>query len=416
MVDNLLKKTGYCACKTILIGFFLSCFVFFVFTALQAATSSLDNVPGGAGIAFWQAGGGWDTLINIQETSSTCAMLHIGIYDRDGLRLNSFSLSLQPMDNVGMLVQGDGTFIYVYDYSDNAYGGSPALNDFSVAPVIHSAPSDPDGIQRGYITVVRTNIACAGPGGSPSGNITGTDFIVPDSIFIRTAFLNVHGAFACNGIMLQGFANFGTLRESSDFVDSTAIPNTPPDPCDFNGDGVSSGTFSILDDVVGADIDFAELFLSDNITGPPPWVICNGGGTVYQALGSASFIGRFNENPSVGTHTTLVLVAPQSFHPSAARFQRIISLNSYNDDGGIASSGSRTFPVVAALSFGSGGISSGAARAGEIRVTTSVPIFGFTFTETASFADIYPLIRTNTNITTLNKDLIDDAVDVISLP
>jgi hypothetical protein len=385
-----------------------------------AATSALDNLIGGAGIVYWQAGGGWQTLINIQESDlAICASVHVGFYDMNGIKITSFNLPLLPGDNVGIVVQGNGTDIQMFDYSDHAYGGAAILNDFNTGlPLNISATADTDGIQRGYMSFVRTNTDCAGPLGSPSGNISGTFAVVNSNIVVHAAIINLNNALAFNGIMFQGFANYGAIRESLDFVNTTLTPNTPPDACDFNGDGDTTDVFSIVDDV-GADIDFVELFLSDNITIPgpldlPPWIICNPVNRVFKALGTdAQYWGRYNENPSTGTETILIIVAPQSNHLSASRFSRNLLLFLYNDDG-MAISASFFPSVVDAVHFGSE--ISGPSTAGDFRFTSSAPIFGFTFIETASFADLYPLVRGQIAITTLNRDNIDDAIDVITLP
>ena len=71
---------------------------------------------------------------------------------------------------------------------------------------------------------------------------------------------------------------------------------------------------------------------------------------------------------------------------------------------------------VAAIPFGAGGINIGAASAGESCFFIRAPVFGFSFTESASFADLYPIGKSNVGITTLNQDGIDDAVDTIHVP
>lgn len=391
----------------------------------EAATSSIDNLPGGAGIAYWQAGGGWETLINVQTDGLNCALVHIGVYDRNGLNLTSFVMSLDEADNFGIVVRGDGTNIELYDYSDHAFGGSPALHDVNTGPpVVFYSPAGSGGIQRGYMTFVKTNAGCSGPGGAPTGNITGTFAVNSDTLWIRSALINPNNAFALNAVMLQGFANYGAIRESNDFVNTAAAPNTPPDACDFNGDGDATDSFSILDDINGAEIDFAELFLSDNISHAdplnfPPWIICNPAGLVYKALGSSNntYCARFNINPAVGTQTTLVLVAPQSVHSSAANFPRDVALMAYNDDA-LAVSTFFSAEVVTAKPFGNipEGIPVASFTAGEACFSIAAPVFGFSYTETASFADLYPFVRSQMAITTLNKDEIDDAVDFIFLP
>jgi hypothetical protein len=217
--------------------------------------------------------------------------------------------------------------------------------------------------------------------------------------------------------MLQGFGNQGNaIGEAVGFVNSTTTPNSFR-PCDFNDDGDAVDSFAIVDDVNGADIDFVELFLSDNLIGFPPYIICNPGDNVYFALGSEpGYWARYNENASAGTQTMLVLVAPQSSHPSAAGFSKNLSSSTYDDNGNYVN-WTGTIGVANGIPFGAGGISlPSGATSGEARLIPYVPVFGFTFTETAAFADLYPLVKVETAIMSLNDDLDDDAVDIITLP
>ena len=385
----------------------------------NAATSSLDNAPGGAGIAYWQAGGGWQTLLNIQERSMSCAEVHASLYNSNGTKILNFNLRLTPRDNVGIVINGDGVNLSLYDYSDTAYGGTTDLNDISTGPaVVVAAPAGSDGIQRGYLSVVRTNTGCTGAGSSPSGNITNIYAIVNDYIFVRSAILNPNSAFALNASMFQGFGNQGvSIVEDNDFLNSTTTPNSSQ-PCDLNHDGDTVDHFDLVDDAGGADIDFVELFLSDNFFTPvPPYIICNPVNNLYFALGSEpGYWARYNENASAGTETVLVLVAPQSSHPSAAGFSKSIPSSTY-DDNGNSVNWTGTLGTVNGIPFGAGGISlPSGATAGEARITPYLPVFGFTFTETASFADLYPLVKVEVAIMSLNADHIDDAVDIITLP
>lgn len=377
--------------------------LFFTSVTSHAAESSVDNMLGGAGIAYWQAGGEWTTLLNIQEESGVCALIHIVVYDRNGTGLMSFNMKLRPFDNVGIVVGSDGTNIQLTDYSDTAYGGSSALNDYSTGPaVVLSAPSDSDGVQRGYVTVVRTNYKCLGPDGAPSDNISGLYGAQNNVLCIRTAILNPNSAFALNAVMLQGFANMGTvISEINNFIDTIPSPNSPV-TCDFNGDGDTIDSWTTLDDANGADIDFAELFLTDNLTSNGPWIICDHWPfapfqqSIYNAVGVTSgewYSARFNNNPSAGTQTKLIIIAPQSTHPSAALYPRRLTVKSFNDEGSSVTYGPVSFNVVASLPFGTGGIDIGSATAGEAFLYSDAPIFGFTYTESASFAGIYPLVR-----------------------
>lgn len=388
---------------------------------LHAASSALDNAPGGAGLAYWQAGGGWSTLINIQEMDGTCADVHASLYNSAGTKIMNFNLRLSPRDNAGIVVNGDGVNLSLYDYSDTAYGGTSALNDVSSGPaVVVAAPAGSDGIQRGYLSLVRNNTGCSGAGGAPSGNINNDFAVVPDYLFVRYAILSPNSAFALNAVMLQGFGNQGGfISESHSFVRSDTTPNSVQH-CDVNFDGDTVDTFSLVDDADGADIDFIELFLSDNIfSALPPYIVCDPGSLLYGAVGSITgrYWARWNADASVGSETMLVLVAPQRPHPSADDFRGSLYVTSYDDDGNSAAWNSSALETVNALRFGAGGISvPGGATAGEVRFFIVMPVFGFTFTETASFADLYPLVKESYAIMSSNQDLDDDAVDIIFLP
>ncbi|MDQ7786682.1 MAG: hypothetical protein RDU01_03665 [Thermodesulfovibrionales bacterium] len=387
----------------------------------NAATSSLDNAPGGAGFAYWQAGGGWQTLINIQEISGTCAAIHAGFYDSAGTKIMNFNLSLKPRDNIGIVVNGDGVNLSLYDYGDTAFGGTPDLNEVSTGPAVTvPAPAGSDGIQRGYLSIIRNNTGCSGPGGAPSGSIANQYAIAPDVLIVRYAMLNPNSAFALNAAMLQGFGNQGpAIAEGADFVNTTTTPNVDRN-CDLNNDGDTVDVFAIVDDASGADIDFVELLLSDNLFTPfPPYIVCDPGDILYRALGSylGNYWARYNENASVGSETILVLVAPQSSHPSSAHFKTTLSGSSYDDNGNSANWDYGAVGTVNAIPFGSGGISFlNGVEAGETRFGIGVPVFGFTFTETASFADLYPLVKDSYAIMSLNEDFDDDAVDIITVP
>ena len=404
-----------------LIVFMMIIVIFSAFDILHASTSALDNLPGGAGIAYWQAGAGWSTLINIQADNS-CAQVHGSVYDSSGLKLYFFNLRLRPSDNVGIVVNSTGfNTINLYDYSDTAYGGTTDLNDFDTGPpVTLSAPEDSDGIIKGYMTFVKTNLDCAGLDGRPNDNITGQARTVPNSLWIRTALVSNDKAFALNAIMFQDFANIGDawkIDEAYDFINTSSSPNSHGF-CDFSGNVFNKDIFLSIDDAEGADIDFAELFLTDNITEGRPWIVCDPGPVFYKALGSQNnqYCARYNRNPAVGTQSKLILIAPQSNHPSANRFPRDLYVQSFNDKGNITTWGPTLFNVVEAIPFGGSGINIGTSISGESCFMVSAPVFGFVYTENASFADIYPLERRQVAINIANKTLVDTASDIITLP
>ena len=353
------------------------------------------------------------------QSIATCSLVHVGIWDMNGTRFYDGSVMLRHDDNFGIVVQAGGAGILLNDYSDTAFGGSNFLPDVASgnsAPF--SVPVDSDGLMRGFMTFVQTNTGCAGAGGAPSGNISGTYAIVADNLFVRSAIINSYkDAFAINGTMLQGFGNSGnTFSENDDFINSTSAPNMGV-ACDFNGNGTYTDVFGSLDDNFGAEIDFRELFLTDNITPTPPYFICDAGNKFYPALGSydGQYWVRFNNNPAVGTTSKLVLVAPLSNMPEATRFPRSLVVWSFNDDSSYIPWGPTSINVVSAIPFGGSGISIGS-TAGEALLFITAPVFGFAYTETASLADVYPIVRTGAYIEVANKTLVDGTVDIITLP
>jgi hypothetical protein len=407
------------------------------FGTAMAATSAVDNLPGGAGITYWQAGGTWETLVNIQSIDAGCSSIaHVAIYDRDSVHLIDFNMKLTMLDNVGIIIRQGAAVgqIDLFDYSDGAYGGTAALFDIAVGPpVTVLAPADAGtGIMRGYLTITLNSQDCVAPIGDPElgptwGPIQGVFAIAPDVLIVRSAIINPIQAFASNAAMIQGFANIaapGTF-EAFDFCDTTPGGN-PFAACDFNKDGDLADVFAGLDDANGANVDFTELFLTDNaISHATPCIMCDLAGLFninYPALGAANGIywGRFNESVSAGTNTTLVTISPNStsgLHGATTPgWPRNLTVISYNDAEVGLSYGPVAIPEVAGIGFGLGGITVGSATAGEARISIAAPIMGFTVTETAAFADIYPLVKEVLAISSINQGMPDVPFDQIFLP
>jgi hypothetical protein len=388
----------------------------------HAAASQIDNLPGGASVAQFQVGAGWETLINIQHTgdpkigpADACALVHLAIYDVNSVHVLDFNLSLTNTDNVGLVIRPGAAAgqIQLFDYSDGAFGGSAALNDIATGPgVAATIPADANGISVGYVTVVRTddffNVtggggACTGGGGAPAGNITGVQFFVPDSLIVRTAMLTSASAIAFNAPMLQGFINLAhpiTEPIGGGFV--TTVGGAPAiTACTANGDvdTLDTAAAASLDDGNGANLDFAELLVTNFFSGAGG-VVCDGGvgaTGIFNAMGSANALwwARFNVDPEVPTMTTLTLVSPNFADRGGFGRSNNISALSYDDAETPISFGPVPAAEVEFRPFGSvaGAINPGAATAGESLLTYNTPAFGFTFTESTAFADIYPLVR-----------------------
>ena len=410
--------------------------------AAMAATSQIDNLPGGAGLSYWTAGGEILSLINIQNVSNATALcVHIVVYDVNGVNLMGWNVSLTPLDNYGVAITSGpsaGT-VTLNDYSDMTtpfVNCSNPIPDLSAAGIPLAAPANSSGVSSGYVSIAITAWDPVPPFTDPigtTGNLSGIKAVLPDAMFTRLAVLAPDWAFAMNPPMLQGFLNMGaTINENgaTDWIDSRLAANANT-PCHWYKSGAAPSVYTSLDDANGVGIDFIELFASDNWTLLPAGFVCDQPGpsvtdrVVYPVLGSADNVywGRFNENPANGTNTTLVLVAPASSVPMAAAggYARNLTVGSLNDDAVQVTWGPATQPEVAYVPFGTaaGEINTGGALAGEAMITFTVPAFGFTFTTGASFADAYPLIRDNVNFTAINKTHHDRGAgvsDVITIP
>lgn len=396
-----------------------------------AASSAGDNFPGGAGVATFRVGNGFTTLINIQHRPDVTwtgidgcgAVVHVAIYDVNSQHIIDFNLNLTRLDNVGVVITSGTTAgsINIYDYSDNAFGGNPVINSVaSGIPIVAAAPAQANGDILGYVTMVRNNNACSGAGftGTPIGTISGVLTGVPDSLFIRTAYVGTTSAYAFNSPMLQGFINIPAANangEALHFVDTfgAAAANNPV--CDADGSGVI-GTVAnggSLDDGNGANIDFWEMLITNSngfvgVWGAAAGIVCDAdaglgiANRIYNALGVPGYSaanslwwGRFNVSTIAGTASTLVLTSPNYAPRAAYRRSNNLSVLSYNDDEIPVSFGPVAVPEVASIAFGSasGNINPGTAVAGEALINYNTPAFGYTYTSTAAFADVYPLVR-----------------------
>ncbi len=407
------------------------------FGTAMAATSQIDNLPGGAGVSYWQAGTGWQTLINVQNTSAVAALcVHVALYDQDSVHLGDWLMSLTPLDNVGIVLNPGAApgNINILDYSDGAAfpGCTNTINDYVAGvPLSVPAPANAAGLSRGYMTVAITAMDIVPPLNDPLAGLNygaAAKAVLPNILLIRHAELTASSAYAGNAPMLQDFLNQTTLNEAlaTDFVQTIAAINVGT-VCNWNADAVVN-LFNDIDDPSGINIDFWELFLSEhNIGVAGMGVVCDTGApnAVYVALGSinGTYWARYNENASAGTNTVLNLIAPNSTRvdTAAIRFPRALSIVSYNDAETPWSWGPNLVPEVAGLNYGTGvgEILTGGAQAGESLLTFLPPAFGHTYTETAAYADLYPLVRSQLGITAINRTGVDRGAavsDVIAIP
>lgn len=404
--------------KRILILAAMLSILLFAFGTAQAATTQLDNVAGGAGIAYFQASAAGDvTLFNVQNIDQTPIVVHISLYDYNSHHVVDFPVALSGWDNWGAAITGDGVSITVTPVTPCFYAGAGNGCFGSISGPAAAVA----GMQRGYVGITITRGDSAWYGGDGNGdprndpNLTNTFNRQLDVLLARTAFITpgAAAAYALNSWMLQGFVNIPNIVEAAgtgwDSIADVAVNMF------YNCDADTGDTFPGTDDPNGTRIDTWELYLTEFSA----WALLsddtNGGGvgdTFYTAFGSTSvgpsngsivaprqgaYWGRYNETPSAGTTSTLVVVFPmnrteEGFNPACGLGSRLIN--------GIACDDNETCPSfgiapteVAAIGFGPlAGEIPIPSTSGDFRIEAQAPLAGFVVTEGPAFADSYPLV------------------------
>jgi len=336
----------------------------FMAGSVKAAESAMESIPGGACVVPIQASAaGLGTVINLQNvagvedmvtstvapaptpstpvTPSTPAILvHAKIFDRDTNYISSFNVPLSPRDNVGLIITGDGTMIYIQSVGPEHFYifGSPN------ATYTAGLAAGSDGIQLGYISFAITAcddaVICGGNGnGDPTDdpNATNTFTFLPNWLMVRYALVDTvtQSHADINAIMLQWFANLPRINEGigvvpTSFIDTVRAPNEWI-PYDWNGDGDWNDSFTGKDSADGIAIDPWELYITiqDPFAGgvacglpaaDPICVVADDidldcvGENLYPALGSVngSYWGRWNDDPSLPVTTSLYTLFPAS--------------------------------------------------------------------------------------------------------
>lgn len=389
------------------------------FGTSMAATSAFDNVPGGAGVIYWQANTTWQTLLDLQSISALFnTTVHVTIYDMNSVDLIDFQVPFTPLDHVGFSIVGDGAGLCtITPYSDNAFGGSglPITGQTFACPVIN-------GLAYGYVGLVHdvTVAPPADPTIFPSNTRTnylpgfpvlpfGADFFI-----MRVALLSgTTSAFGANAQMIQGFANMMTpppgapgagLTELpfavSQFIDTTAADAICAlgSTVDWNN-GPGTSFLTSDDPGRGPCIDSWELYATVNpnpVNGFAfPFVITDtlaGGGAPcardfrHKSVGSWNnlYWGRYNATPGL-TSSTLIMVFPASpgaaFGTADPRGANTVTIHAYNDDELWVSTGV-TPDEVHRIDAGAPGFNI-LSDAGELVVETPTPMYGWVYTETA---------------------------------
>jgi hypothetical protein len=332
------------------------------FGSAMAATSAIDNLPGGAGVAYWQTSpGGFYTLLNVQNVADTsdalgidsaAVAIHVTFYDKDSNHMQDFTVPLSPRDNFGCAVTGNGTTVTITPQSPIF----PFLGYTQPAAWTFTLPgSGPANLQYGYVTVAVTRVDepnflglpagqcdslylinppeddwfyyCGNGDGNPMNDLDMANrrVVLPDVLFMRGAILGPNQAFAYNGTMLQGFLNIPAFSERADpwapagvdpddllFVDTLSTDDNcdgAGEDVDWNGDNIIplyGSDYVQLTDHNGVDIHTPELYITNNIdtvgSDESGKIVADGclRSGRYKALGSANNIywARYNVNPT----------------------------------------------------------------------------------------------------------------------
>lgn len=394
------------------------------FGTAMAATSQIDNKPGGAGIAYWQAGAGYETLINIQNINANARVVHVTLWDGNSVHVLDWNHCLTGNDNVGIIIRANNNSgsINISDYSDSVsgYNTIPAYPATTVNATSSTVTSS--GMAYGYVTVAVTVMGGSGTAaGCTAGNVTNTGVTLNDDLVVRTALVAPTEAFAMNAAMLQGFRNIPGINDGAlDFAGGTSIASTSvlasTKSCsNLDGNTAVSTVYTSLDDANGINIDWYELLITRSGVAVGTIIGANtihvlgatNNCTVYNALGAdhganPNYYARYNRTSGL-SNTNVVTIAPdKSRAPNTARFyhwSNTLSQLLYNDDEVANSTAVECTKEVCFVPVGTGAneLNPGGATAGEIYIRIPYPIFGFSYTTTAGYADLYPFVKSRVN-------------------
>ena len=410
----------------------------------KAATSAINNLPGGAGILQWMAApDGTHTLINIQNVRSCGAVtVHITFYDYNSNHLFDIDWPMSSMDNVGIAVTGDGTTVNL-DFEPGETPTMPAEQGLVHNHLFTLAGVGAGQLQYGYATVAVDQLDSANPqncyytqpagaflmaagngNGNPMDDPTAMNSwrVLPDLFIARAAILFPTGVLGMNGQMLQGFMNMPRLSEDQNtnptFVGVLNGNAVCAANVDWDGDNRATEITNISENG-GVTIQAHELYITDNfellvnaaaggqIAINTTAANCNRSGRAV-ALGSAttSYLARYNVTPGL-TDTNLVMVFPANDvkpeNPAnLIADNRGFNIFPYNDNEQFVSTNDLRGPEVTIAPFystsnaalpGQPVISHTTYTHGEAVVTVRAPLYGYTYTTVSGIgADIYPIV------------------------
>lgn len=311
----------------------------------QAATSAIDNLPGGAGIFYWEAGGGQHTYLDIHNVASNLNIsgqidVHIAFYDRDSEHLFDYVCTLTELDHYGVditadttnndlikLVPGeDGTGLcYQQDRlqfntaSTTNYGSDTLRYGYGTVTITKVATQTASGAAAAASELYRSQANSSSDSTAPlqvlwadadddnssattrqTATLANLPVVLPDFLYISSAILNNTAAYAIHGAMLQGFMNINKIQSAG----AQAAPSIANGVGFVNITGTNAfcdnpvfGAGAVLrDDFNGILVQAAELLITDNavsggiaVAGPANSTDCDGqGATPYRALGAAA--------------------------------------------------------------------------------------------------------------------------------
>jgi hypothetical protein len=422
--------------RKILVLVAILCITLFSFGTSQAATSSLSDLPGGAGVGYWSCDGGGVSLISLSNVTNvlcgdTAVVVHLSFYDRDSNKRKDFPIPLSPRDTWAAALTCSGNTVTITPnlpqggwLVGGAYKGSETQtfvnpNAVPTHGYYTATVSRVDSTQFGALSLC--GFLWGGNGdGDPRNDplFSNIDLFVPNLIYMRNAFVSLGAldAYGINGWMMQGFWNEAQLSEVAfgEFFDSVFDFLCPGGLVDWNNNGFVNNVFAGTDDGNGLNIDPWELYTTDNLATAVVANLCNRAGR-QRAFGAgfdASFInpaqgiywGRYNCDPVAGTQTSIIPVFPANSPTSTPAWapadDRYITMLTCDDEEGCPSVDYPPYeahPILLGQAVPPADVLV-PAPAGEVRIATAAPMMGFMLTTGPNFADVYPLVRENAAI------------------
>ncbi len=413
----------------------------------KAATSAINNLPGGAGVMQWMVSpDGTRTLLNIQNIGQCGPIaVHVTFYDYNSNHLFDIVWPMSDRDNLGIAMSTqDGRNVNLQFEP----GETPTslVEQGLVHNHVFALPGvGPNNLEYGYATVTvtaldtrnartcytRVPFATLAPGngnGNPLDDPMNINAHValPDLLVARAAVLDSSGVLGLNGQMLQGFVNIPQVFENAAPA-ATMFENIfgPDAACntgtvDWDGNGRIGNTPVFARDKNGIDIQAPELYITENhTTGRIALLMGAAGGGACAANGRLVALGAASNKPQAGVYwarynvapgvsdSTLIMVFPAN-NPTAENPAGLVAdprsfdVLPFNDNEQAVSVPNLVGPEVTMAPFDSSTnaplpgqpvISHTTYTSGEAMIQTGAPVFGYVYTTVQGVgSDIYPLV------------------------